>query len=218
MENVVAVHDKLASTDGTHDSDHIHTCTPKYSGVFSSDITPSTDGHEESNGWISHVRAGTPRVIRDVRNEPTHPNIGKRQPVLKHQKDRLCCLLPHKSGRGSRMVKVSYRIVAGLVTSSSPVPLKTRRVSERCKLNLSKVQASSRWKPKLTLAMKAKRLNWAKQWRDKGVDFWRSNKSQFVRRRRGEKFHSDCVIQTVKHPTKIMIWSVISGKGTGRTG
>ncbi|GFY04710.1 putative transposase like protein [Trichonephila clavipes] len=37
--------------------------------------------------------------------------------------------------------------------------------------------------------MKAKRLNWAKQWRNKDVDFWRS---------------------TVKHPTKIMIWSVIS--------
>ncbi|GFT16049.1 uncharacterized protein TNCV_3315841 [Trichonephila clavipes] len=40
------------------------------------------------------------------------------------------------------------------------------------------------------------------------------NKSQFVRR--GEKFHSECVVQTVKHPTKIMVWSVINGKGTGR--
>ncbi|GFX09926.1 putative transposase like protein [Trichonephila clavipes] len=38
------------------------------------------------------------------------------------------------------------------------------------------------------------------------------NKAQFVRRHRGQKFHSDCVVQTVKHPTKIMIWSVISGK------
>ncbi|GFV92283.1 uncharacterized protein TNCV_3951381 [Trichonephila clavipes] len=84
-------------------------------------------------------------------------------------------------------------------------------------------------KPKLTPAMKAKRLNWAKQWRDKDMDFWKSvcfsdessfemlqNKAHFVRRHRGEKFHSDCVVQTVKHPTKIMIWSVISGKGTGR--
>ncbi|GFV66913.1 uncharacterized protein TNCV_162001 [Trichonephila clavipes] len=70
-------------------------------------------------------------------------------------------------------------------------------------------------KPKLTPAMKAKRLHCAKKWRDKDVDFWRSNKAQFVRRRRGEKFHSDCVVQTVKHPTKIIIWSVISGKGTG---
>ncbi|GFU84522.1 uncharacterized protein TNCV_1818531 [Trichonephila clavipes] len=47
-------------------------------------------------------------------------------------------------------------------------------------------------KPKLTPAMKAKCLQWAKQWRDKDVDFWRSNKAQFVRRRRGKKFHSDC--------------------------
>lgn len=29
-------------------------------------------------------------------------------------------------------------------------------------------------KPKLTAAMKAKRLKWAKQWQDKDVDFWRS--------------------------------------------
>lgn len=43
-----------------------------------------------------------------------------------------------------------------------------------------------------------------------------ANKSQFVRRRPGEKYHSDCIVQTVKHPTKVMIWSVISGKGTGR--
>ncbi|GFU98303.1 hypothetical protein TNCV_3005871 [Trichonephila clavipes] len=53
--------------------------------------------------------------------------------------------------------------------------------------------------------MKAKHLNWAKQWRDKDVDFWRSvffkdestfeilqKKAQFVRRRDGEKFPSDC--------------------------
>ncbi|GFY26911.1 uncharacterized protein TNCV_930521 [Trichonephila clavipes] len=44
----------------------------------------------------------------------------------------------------------------------------------------------------------------------------RQNKTQFVRRGDGEKFHSDCVVRTVKHPTKIMIWSVISDKGTGR--
>ncbi|CAG4962521.1 unnamed protein product [Parnassius apollo] len=84
-------------------------------------------------------------------------------------------------------------------------------------------------KPKLTAAMKAKRLKWAKQWQDKDVDFWRSvcfsdestfeilqNKAQYVRRRHGEKFHPDCVVPTVKYPTKVMIWSAISGKGTGR--
>ncbi|GFW15985.1 uncharacterized protein TNCV_4432581 [Trichonephila clavipes] len=31
------------------------------------------------------------------------------------------------------------------VMSSSPVPLRTRRVGERCALNLPRVQTSSRW-------------------------------------------------------------------------
>ncbi|GFU09365.1 uncharacterized protein TNCV_143501 [Trichonephila clavipes] len=38
-----------------------------------------------------------------------------------------------------------YRIVACLVTSSSPVPLKTRRGGQRCTLNLSRAETSSRW-------------------------------------------------------------------------
>ncbi|GFU87783.1 uncharacterized protein TNCV_3229441 [Trichonephila clavipes] len=38
-----------------------------------------------------------------------------------------------------------YRIVADFVTSSSPVPLKTRRVRQRCTLNLSRAETSSRW-------------------------------------------------------------------------
>ncbi|GFX32505.1 uncharacterized protein TNCV_2174231 [Trichonephila clavipes] len=38
-----------------------------------------------------------------------------------------------------------HRIVAGFVTSSSPVPLKTRRVGQRCTLNLSRAEVSSRW-------------------------------------------------------------------------
>ncbi|GFW15168.1 uncharacterized protein TNCV_173151 [Trichonephila clavipes] len=38
-----------------------------------------------------------------------------------------------------------YRIVAGLVMNSSAVPLKTRRVGQRCTLNLSRAETSSRW-------------------------------------------------------------------------
>ncbi|GFX35386.1 uncharacterized protein TNCV_101931 [Trichonephila clavipes] len=38
-----------------------------------------------------------------------------------------------------------YRIVAGLVMSSTPVPLKTLRVGVRCTLNLSRAQTTSRW-------------------------------------------------------------------------
>ncbi|GFU76058.1 uncharacterized protein TNCV_3611191, partial [Trichonephila clavipes] len=38
-----------------------------------------------------------------------------------------------------------YQTVACLVTSSSPVPLKTRRVGQRWTLNLSRAEMSSRW-------------------------------------------------------------------------
>ncbi|GFV15523.1 uncharacterized protein TNCV_4835491 [Trichonephila clavipes] len=40
---------------------------------------------------------------------------------------------------------LGYRIVAGLVTSSSPVPLKTRRVGQQSTLNLSRAQTFFRW-------------------------------------------------------------------------
>ncbi|GFV38912.1 uncharacterized protein TNCV_192801 [Trichonephila clavipes] len=38
-----------------------------------------------------------------------------------------------------------YRTVACFVTGSSPVPLKTRCVGQRCTLNLSRAETSSRW-------------------------------------------------------------------------
>ncbi|GFX28672.1 uncharacterized protein TNCV_4860361 [Trichonephila clavipes] len=44
---------------------------------------------------------------------------------------------------GGAVVKVSDH--GGHVMSSGPVPLKTRRVGERCTLNLSRAETSSRW-------------------------------------------------------------------------
>ncbi|GFS98739.1 uncharacterized protein TNCV_2591851 [Trichonephila clavipes] len=38
-----------------------------------------------------------------------------------------------------------YRTVACFVTGSNPVPLKTRRVGQRCTLNLSRAESSSHW-------------------------------------------------------------------------
>ncbi|GFV13947.1 uncharacterized protein TNCV_524241 [Trichonephila clavipes] len=38
-----------------------------------------------------------------------------------------------------------YRTVACFVTGSSPVPLKTRLVGQRCTLSLSRAETSSRW-------------------------------------------------------------------------
>ncbi|GFT06469.1 uncharacterized protein TNCV_3356021 [Trichonephila clavipes] len=50
---------------------------------------------------------------------------------------------PKDKGRGSLVVKVSHR--GRHVMSSSPVPLKTRRVGQRCMLNLSRAQMSCHW-------------------------------------------------------------------------
>ncbi|GFW58534.1 uncharacterized protein TNCV_718341 [Trichonephila clavipes] len=44
---------------------------------------------------------------------------------------------------GSPVIKVLDR--GWFVMSSSPVPIKTRRVEQRCTLNLSRSQTSSRW-------------------------------------------------------------------------
>ncbi|GFT48361.1 uncharacterized protein TNCV_4709061 [Trichonephila clavipes] len=48
-----------------------------------------------------------------------------------------------QSGRGSLVVKVSDR--GWLDTSSSPLPLNTHRVGNRCTINLSRAQTSSHW-------------------------------------------------------------------------
>jgi len=39
---------------------------------------------------------------------------------------------------------------------------------------------------------------------------------RYVRRRPGEEYLPQCLVQKVKHPTKVMVWSVISFKGPGR--
>ncbi|GFX51998.1 uncharacterized protein TNCV_3064151 [Trichonephila clavipes] len=47
------------------------------------------------------------------------------------------------TGCGSQVVRVSDH--GRYVMSSSPVPLKTRRVGQRCTLNLSRAETPSRW-------------------------------------------------------------------------
>ncbi|GFW48038.1 uncharacterized protein TNCV_2402251 [Trichonephila clavipes] len=53
------------------------------------------------------------------------------------------CVSPLYKGCGSPVVKVSNH--GRHVMSSIPVPLKTRRVGQRCTLNLSRAETSSRW-------------------------------------------------------------------------
>ncbi|GFX50593.1 uncharacterized protein TNCV_2721801 [Trichonephila clavipes] len=53
------------------------------------------------------------------------------------------CCFPQKRGRGSLVIKVSDHGRHDM--SSSPVPLKTRRVGQRWSLNLSRAETSFRW-------------------------------------------------------------------------
>lgn len=86
-----------------------------------------------------------------------------------------------------------------------------------------------RKKPKLTPRMIKQRMDWAKEYAGKDVDFWKGvvftdeskfeilqENTQYVRRRPGEEFKPECVVSTVKHPTSVMVWSQFSWKGTGR--
>lgn len=85
-------------------------------------------------------------------------------------------------------------------------------------------------KPLLTNKMKQKRLSWAKQHVSWTMDQWNSvifsdeskfnlygsDGKQYVRRRKNEAFHPDCISPTVKFPAGQMIWGSISSKGVGR--
>lgn len=108
------------------------------------------------------------------------------------------------------------------------IKLSTRTLKRRCYEAGFYCRRPQR-KPKLTPTMKKKRKDWAKEVQNFSVDDWRNvcfsdessfqilnDKSTFVRRRPGEEYDPDCIVNTVKHPTSVMVWSVISGKGVGR--
>ncbi|GFY30220.1 hypothetical protein TNCV_3091271 [Trichonephila clavipes] len=91
------------------------------------------------------------REVREFRLGPRSMTVVQNQSVtnnscfliVKDSYTRTNFPLEKASGRSSLVVKVSHH--GWLVTSSSPVPLKNRRVGERCTLNLSRTQMSSRW-------------------------------------------------------------------------
>ena len=78
--------------------------------------------------------------------------------------------------------------------------------------------------------MKHKRLSWTKQhasWRmdqwnsvifsdESKLDLYGSDGERYVRQRKNEAFHSDCISPSVKFPAAQMVWGSISSKGVGR--
>ncbi|GFW94746.1 histone-lysine N-methyltransferase SETMAR [Trichonephila clavipes] len=113
---------------------------------------------EESPGWRELGKKGETMNAGSV-GEPETLNVGgvgglESKAQAYHHAPSL--LLQSKGGSRSRQFVLfgslaavaewyRYRIVAGFVTSSSPIPLKTRRVGQRCTLNLSRAETSSRW-------------------------------------------------------------------------
>ncbi|GFW60580.1 putative DD41D transposase [Trichonephila clavipes] len=94
---------------------------------------------------LDHLEDNIRRVIAYIR-------LQMLEKVIKNWTSRLDYI---RASRGSPMpeiifkievlTKYRYRTVACLVTSSRRVPPKTRRVGQRCTLNLSRAETSSRW-------------------------------------------------------------------------
>ena len=83
-------------------------------------------------------------------------------------------------------------------------------------------------KPRLTSAMKAKRLAFAHKYKKWTVEDWRkvmwSDESHFeqfgtkrcyVRRKSGCRFQENCILPTVKHCESVMVWGCFSWMGRG---
>ncbi|GFX39511.1 uncharacterized protein TNCV_2668731 [Trichonephila clavipes] len=87
---------------------------------------------------LDHLEDSIGRVIADIRPQ-------RLEKVIENWTSRLDYI---RASRGSHMPEIifkMYRIVACLVASSSPAPLKTLRVGQRCTLNLSRAETSFRW-------------------------------------------------------------------------
>lgn len=120
---------------------------------------------------------------------------------------------------------LSANQISGRLSEAININVSTRTVQRRLKqMGCSSVKP--RRAPKLTPAMMKKRLQFAKDHAHWTVDDWRrvcfSDESTFEchtasRPRVWQTPHSPPPIrQTVKHPTKVMIWGVVSYKGAGR--
>lgn len=85
-------------------------------------------------------------------------------------------------------------------------------------------------KPLLTKFQRNRRVQWAKEHRHWTPEMWDNvlfsdeaqfcisgnHCSAFVRRFPHEKYRPSCLLPTVKHPIKIMVWGCMSSRGVGR--
>lgn len=177
---------------------------------------------------VAEICGISQQTVSRVAKNFDHKNLRSRRFGNKNKKK---ILTPRVERHLARCVKANRSITsrdlqAGL--RSIGVSLSTSSV-RRSLIKLGYNGRRPRAKPKLTDTMKEKRLAWAKKYKDWTEDDWLKvgfsdestlrileDRRHWIRRRPDEEFHQDCIRQTVKHPTSLMIWSVISSKGTGR--
>ncbi|GFV15569.1 uncharacterized protein TNCV_4835951 [Trichonephila clavipes] len=104
----------------------------------------------------------------------------------------------YQQGCGSPVVKVSDH--GKHVMSSSPVPLKTRRVGQRCMLNLSRAETSSRW-----CGVVVRRGDEAHFWLNGYV-----NKQNCLI---WSEANPQVYVETLLHPEKLTVWCALWAGG-----
>lgn len=169
-------------------------------GVSQSCVSKTIKRMMETGNTSSKARSGRPRVTTEH---------GDRLIVRECKKDRFMSVrtIKHRLGLNISFSTINRRLVSGGFSARRP-----------------------KKKPLLTKAMRSKRLNWAKEYIGKDINFWKtvifsdetrynvdSNDSvQFVRRKSHEAYSPNCIVSTVKHPASQMYWGCFSWYGIGR--
>ncbi|GFV53686.1 DUF4817 domain-containing protein [Trichonephila clavipes] len=87
---------------------------------------------------LDYLEDNIRRVIADIRPQML-------EKVIENWTSRLDYIRASRCSHMPEIILKMYRIGDCLVTSSSPVRLKTRRVGQRCTLNMSRAETSFRW-------------------------------------------------------------------------
>lgn len=140
------------------------------------------------------------------------------------------------SDRDDRIIKraaikdrfASAKNIRDELQTSSLKQVSTRTVQRRLnKLGLRALKPAK--KPLLTIKMKQKRLQWARERSTWTEQDWEkvvfSDESKFnlfgsdgkttVRRRKGERYAEQCILPTVKHSPSVMVWGAITFNKVG---
>ncbi|MDF4290226.1 transposase, partial [Vibrio parahaemolyticus] len=137
--------------------------------------------------------------------------------------------IPVTSLRNRKLTAAQIRGQMNATQSSSSRPISRTTVKRRLRESGLHGQIAAR-KPLLRRGKKQKRFVWAKKHKEWTLDQWKSvlwsdeskfeifgsNRRVFVRRRKGERMDSTCLVPTVKHGGGgVMVWGCFAGDTVG---